>query len=270
MRPGLRAVSGFDGDAFLAALPWTIGAVVVVLAAAFAASRLVGRVNVVDTAWGLCFVAVALVAFACSDGHGDTARRRLLLVLPVVWGIRLAVHLGRRAAGRGEDPRYAELIAGRGPLFVLAAVFGLQGALALLVSAPLQVGAYERGGLTPVAWAGVVVWVVGLTFEAVGDAQKTRFLADPANRGAILDRGLWRYTRHPNYFGDACVWVGIFLVAADRWPGVLTAASPIVMVYLLAFGSGKRVTERRMAGRAGWSEYARRTSGFLPLPPRRG
>lgn len=153
---------------------------------------------------------------------------------------------------------------------MLTVVYGLQGGLAFLISLPIQVGVDERSGVTPFAWAGVAVWAVGLAFEAIGDAQKARFMADPANRGAILDRGLWRSTRHPNYFGDACVWVGIFLVAAGSWPGVLTIGSPIVMIYLLAFGSGKRVTERRMADRPGWAAYARRTSGFFPLPPRRG
>lgn len=261
-------MSGFDGDAALRSLPWTVGVIVVVLAVAFACSRIVGRLNVVDTAWGLLFAGVAVAGFVTSSGDGDTGRRLLLLVLPVVWGLRLAVHLGRRSVGRGEDPRYAELAAGRGPLFVFAAVFGLQGVLALVISLPIQIGVHERGGLTPLAWAGAALWAAGLAFESIGDAQKERFMADPANRGAILDRGLWRYTRHPNYFGDACVWVGIFLVAAERWPGVLTVVSPVVMVYLLAFGSGKRVTERRMAGRPGWADYARRTSGFLPLPPR--
>ncbi|MDQ1752481.1 MAG: hypothetical protein QOE71_3537, partial [Pseudonocardiales bacterium] len=106
-----------------------------------------------------------------------------------------------------------------------------------------------------------------------GDWQLERFKAQKArgelDKGALMDRGLWRYTRHPNYFGDACVWVGIFLVAVERWPGVLTIFAPAIMIYLLAFGSGKRVLERSMARRPGYREYMERTSGFLPRPPKR-
>ena len=123
--------------------------------------------------------------------------------------------------------------------------------------------------LTVLLWAGVALWCVGVCFEAVGDAQLERFRRDPANRGMVMDRGLWRYTRHPNYFGDACVWWGIFLVAAERWPGALTVGAPVVMTLLLTVGSGVRVLERHMAGRPGWDDYAARTSRFVPLPPKR-
>jgi steroid 5-alpha reductase family enzyme len=116
---------------------------------------------------------------------------------------------------------------------------------------------------------GVALWAVGLFFEAVGDWQLKGFKADPANKGKIMDRGLWRYTRHPNYFGDACVWWGIWLVAAETGIGVFTVLSPILMTVFLTKGSGARLTEKRMAGRPGFDEYVARTSGFLPLPPKR-
>src|ERR1700679_236237 len=123
--------------------------------------------------------------------------------------------------------------------YALRKVFLLQAALIWLVSVPVQAGMFERGGG---AWAaaaglGLVVWLCGLVFESVGDWQLARFKADPAHKGMVMDRGLWRYTRHPNYFGDACVWWGIFLVAAERWPGVLTIFPPIVMTLLLTQGS---------------------------------
>ncbi|MBV9820678.1 MAG: DUF1295 domain-containing protein, partial [Actinobacteria bacterium] len=162
-------------------------------------------------------------------------------------------------------------------LQTLALVYGLQGVLVLLVSAPVLVGSFERDGLGPLAVVGVLLWLVGLFFEAVGDWQLDRYQRDKAaGKSAagrpvhqVLDTGLWRYTRHPNYFGDACVWLGIFCVSAERWPGVLTVFSPVIMVYLLAFGSGKRVLERSMADRPGYRDYMARTSGFVPLPPRR-
>ena len=117
--------------------------------------------------------------------------------------------------------------------------------------------------------AGVVLWVVGFVFEAVGDRQLRAFKADPANRGRIMDRGLWAWTRHPNYFGDATVWWGLWLIAASVWPGVLTVASPAIMTYFLVYATGARLLERSMSQRPGYPEYQQRTSYFLPRPPRR-
>ena len=110
---------------------------------------------------------------------------------------------------------------------------------------------------------------IGLGFEALGDAQLRRFKADPANKGKIMDRGLWSWTRHPNYFGDATVWWGLFLVSAEAWPGILTVLSPLAMTYFLVFRTGARLLEKEMAKRPGYREYMERTSGFFPLPPRR-
>ena len=145
----------------------------------------------------------------------------------------------------------------------------LQGVLALLISAPILVGGFERRPSGCLGWIGVAVWAVGVFFEAVGDAQMERWRADPAHKGKVIDVGLWRYTRHPNYFGDACVWWGIFLVAAERWPGVVTVLAPILMTLLLTKGSGARILEKHMSKRDGWAEYAARTSGFFPLPPKK-
>lgn len=265
-------MSAYPLGAFGQAVGWAAGAELVVLAATFAVAKRAGKHSVIDTAWGLLFAAVAVAAFAGSAGEGDPVRRWLLLVLPVLWGVRLAVHIGRRTVGRPEDPRYEQLLAkatGNPDVYALRMVYLLQGALALLVAAPVLVGAFAPGGTGPLTWAGVALWCVGLFFEAVGDHQLERFRADPANKGTVMDRGLWRYTRHPNYFGDACVWWGIFLGAAQRWPGVLTLLSPVVMTLLLTAGSGVRILERHMAGRAGWDEYAARTSAFVPLPPKR-
>jgi steroid 5-alpha reductase family enzyme len=126
----------------------------------------------------------------------------------------------------------------------------------------------ERQDLAvPEVWAGVAVWAIGLFFEAVGDAQLAAFRRDPANKGQVLDSGLWRYTRHPNYFGDFCAWWGIFGVAAGHPAALVTVVGPALMSYLLIGVTGKELTEKSMSGRPGYDEYVRRTSGFFPLPP---
>ncbi|MFE3502253.1 DUF1295 domain-containing protein [Kitasatospora sp. NPDC059160] len=243
--------------------------------AAFVVGLRSGRYRGVDVAWGLAFAAIALTGLALSAGHGDTGRRLLVTVLVTVWGVRLSVHLWWRARGAPEDPRYARMLA-RAPAgpartrYALRIVFLLQAAIVWFVSLPVQAAQYLPGPPGALAWAGAAVWAVGLGFEAVGDRQLARFKADPGNRGRIMDHGLWRYTRHPNYFGDACVWWGLFLLGADTPTGWAFVLSPLLMTYLLAFGSGKPMLERHLgADRPGWAEYTARTSGFLPLPPRR-
>ncbi|UQX89570.1 DUF1295 domain-containing protein [Jatrophihabitans telluris] len=265
--------SGLSAANFFSCLPWVALAILAVLLTTYVASRIAGKHSVIDTAWGLLFVAAAVAAFVCSTGHGDLARRWLLLSMTVLWGGRLAVHIGRRSIGKGEDPRYEEMLADRGALETVLLVYGLQGLLAFLISMPVVVGMFLRAGLTPLAFVGVGLWVLGVLFEGIGDAQLEKFkkakAAGSLPKDAVLDTGLWRYTRHPNYFGDACVWVGVFLVTAERWPGVLTIFAPAIMVYLLAFGSGKRVLERSMAKRPGYRDYMKRTSGFIPWVPQR-
>lgn len=228
-----------------------------------------GRVAVVDVTWGLLFVAVAWTVLAVGEA---SARSWLLALLVTAWGGRLAWHVGGRSAGEGEDPRYADML-GDGPISerlgaAVRRVFLVQGAAGWFIALPLVVAAATDRPLGLVAALGVLVWVVGLAFEAVGDAQLKAFKADPSNKGSVMDRGLWGWTRHPNYFGDACVWWGLWLISAEAWPGVLTVLSPAAMTYFLAFATGARLLERRMAQRPGYPEYMERTSMFFPLPPR--
>jgi steroid 5-alpha reductase family enzyme len=258
--------------AFLLALVVSAAAVGGLLLATFAAALKVGRYNVVDTVWGLGFALIAVVAFVTSEGHGIPSRRYLLLGATVVWGVRLAVYVGARSRGKGEDPRYTEMLDkahGSRITYALRKVFLLQAALIWLISIPVQAGMFERGGPAWLPYAGLALWLCGLIFESVGDWQLARFKAEPANRGAVMDRGLWRYTRHPNYFGDACVWWGLFLISWGSWPGLASVFAPILMTFLLARGSGKPVTEARMSGRPGYADYVASTSGFIPLPTRR-
>ena len=250
---------------------WAVVACVAWAVAGFALARAAGRFNVVDTLWGVgfCLIAGAEAGVAAGLGAGDVVRRVLLLICVLAWGLRLSWHVGRRSAGKGEDPRYAELLRrgdGAPGRRAVQLIFAPQALTLFVVSLPVQVGMVEPGVVGWLGWLGVAVWLTGFGFEAIGDAQMNRFKADPAHKGQVADTGLWRYTRHPNYFGDAAVWTGIFLITAERWPGVLAIAGPVLMTYLLAFGTGQRLLERSMRNRPGYREYMRQTSGFVPLP----
>ncbi len=228
----------------------------------------VGRVSVVDVAWGLVFVAVALV-LATASGHWLSW---LLAVLVTVWGGRLALHIFRRSRGHGEDPRYAAMLGDASFGTVIRKVFVVQGLAVFVVSSPLQTAAAFDVRWRWLVAVGVVVWLVGLVFEAVGDAQLATYRGLPKDqKPQVMQTGLWRYTRHPNYFGDMCVWWGIWTAGALSlgWlPGLLTVFAPVVMTYFLAFATGARLLERTMMERPGYREYAARTSMLVPLPPR--
>jgi steroid 5-alpha reductase family enzyme len=237
----------------------------------FAVARLVGRYNVVDVVWGPGFALAAAVSLAMSGGYGSTGRKALLAGATIVWGLRLGGYIAWRSRGRGEDPRYREMLdkaPGSRAAYALRKVFLLQAGLIWLISIPVQAGMFQRGGSAWTIALGLVIWLGGLAFESIGDAQLARFKSDPGHQGTVLDRGLWRYTRHPNYFGDACVWWGLFLISAGSWIGLVAVFSPILMTFLLAAGSGKPIAERRLGDRPGYAEYVARTSGFFPLPPR--
>ncbi|RAY12969.1 hypothetical protein DPM19_22405 [Actinomadura craniellae] len=232
--------------------------------------------SVVDTVWGLGFVVIAVVSFVVSglQGEGLTARRGLALALTAIWGLRLGLYIHFRNRGHGEDPRYAALMRkNTGPVvpYVVRTIYWPQGSIMWVVSLPVQVAMYQEAALGVIAWIAVAVWAVGLLFEAVGDHQLARFKANPANQGKVMDRGLWAWTRHPNYFGDATVWWGLFLLACAHWSGLLTVIAPILMTHMLVNRSGKALLERRMARQRGpeYADYLARTSGFLPRPPRR-
>ncbi|MEU8675789.1 DUF1295 domain-containing protein [Streptomyces sp. NPDC048560] len=266
-------MNAFDWVAFARGTGAGAGAAFGVMLVTFAIALRKGVHRIVDVAWGVAFAAVALVSYALSSEYGDDGRRLLVTTLTVVWGLRLAVHIALRGRGHGEDPRYAAMLAkarGSTALYAFWKVYLLQGALVLLVSLPVQAAQYVSGPLTWWAWAGTALWAVGLCFEAVGDRQLARFRADPAHRGQIMDRGLWAWTRHPNYFGDFCVWWGLFLFVCEE-PAVsaVTIVAPVVMSLLLIKGSGKALLERHMAERPGYAAYRARTSGFFPRPPRR-
>ncbi|MFD4868125.1 DUF1295 domain-containing protein [Streptomyces sp. NPDC058412] len=265
-------MTAVDAGAFATLLAASAGTALTVMLLTFAVALVKGVHRIVDVAWGLAFAAVAVVAWFLSAGYGDPARRTAVALATVVWGLRLAVHIARRGRGHGEDPRYARMLArapGSPALYALRSVYLLQGALVWLVSLPVQAAVLLPEPLDATAALGLLLWAAGLFFEALGDHQLARFKADPANKGRIMDRGLWAWTRHPNYFGDFLVWWGLYLTACATWQtAAVTVISPLVMSALLIKGSGKRLLEAHMANRPGYAAYQARTSGFLPRPPR--
>jgi steroid 5-alpha reductase family enzyme len=263
-------MSPVDWAALLTNLVATLIGTLVLITATFGIAVRRKRFDTVDTFWGLGFAVVAVLSFALSAGHGDLLTRVLVSGLTVIWGVRLGTHIQLRNRGQDEDARYTALLrkGGLGRMFVR--VYLLQAVLLWLISTPVQAAQYGTGGPGVAGWAGVALWLVGMVFETGGDWQLTRFRADPGNRGKVLERGLWRYTRHPNYFGDACVWWGLYLLACHSWPGVATVFAPLIMTALLAKGTGKPMLERSMLRRRpAYAAYVQRTSGFFPLPPKK-
>jgi steroid 5-alpha reductase family enzyme len=204
----------------------------------------------------------------------------LLMAMTVIWGVRLAVHILIRWRKEGEDKRYRKILKkdrekGRFAIAALVKVFLFQSALLVLVSSPAQYGILEAASATPIsglALVGLGLWAVGIVFEWVGDWQLARFKADPANEGEVMDKGLWRYTRHPNYFGDACVWWGIWIASASAgwWVAAWTVAGPIFLTFTLTKWSGAALTESGMkSSRPGYADYKKRTSAFIPWPPKK-
>lgn len=182
---------------------------------------------------GLGFVLIGVVTAIVADG--PVWRRVLVTTLVAVWGPRLAWHIRRRNRGKPEDRRYVDLLArakGNPDLYALYSVYLSQGRGHVDRVAARAVRQYGDGTWVVVPF-GMALWLVGLGFGAVGDAQPARFTADSANRGKVLKTGLWRYTRHPNYFGDACVWWGFFVLACHDWPRLVTVVGPAAITYLL-------------------------------------
>jgi steroid 5-alpha reductase family enzyme len=223
--------------------------------------------SIVDIAWGTGFALIGILS-ACL-GDGDGSRRVLVALLSAVWGLRLAIYLAWRNIGAGEDKRYAKMRASHGDRFwwvSLFTVFLLQGSLMLVIGAPLYTTTTSNAPLGILELVGGVVWATGVACETIADVQLARFKADPDNRGKVLDRGIWRYSRHPNYFGDCCVWWGLYLVAAStHW---WTVFSPMVMTVFLLKISGVALLEKTIVHRRpAYRDYIERTSAFIPWPP---
>ena len=249
-----------------------LGAILTALTLVWVLSVKLRDASIADICWGLGFVLLAGLYGLLSPTM--TSRSWLVAALVALWGARLSLHIVRRNHGKGEDPRYRAMRVAQGPAFwwrSLFTVFWLQGVLLWFVALPLLVAvrAARPAALTAVDGLGVVLFAVGFGFEVVGDAQLERFKAEPSSRGQVLDRGLWRYTRHPNYFGDAILWWGLYAIAAAAPGGWLTLLSPALMTFLLMRVSGVTLLENGLkASKPGYRAYIARTPAFFPWFPR--
>lgn len=246
---------------------WLMGLAVLLIAAAatWVVSAIRRNVTIVDTLWSLLFMIAAFTYATVLPEPGP--RTALIQILVSVWALRLAVYLHLRSWGEEEDRRYQAIRRRNEPNFTLKSlylVFGFQALLASIIALPLLAGIAGGSPIGPLDYAGVALWAVGVFFEAVGDWQLARFKADPANAGKVMDRGLWRYTRHPNYFGDFCVWWGLYLIALSAG-GWWTLVGPAIMSVLLIRYSGVRLLEKTIGQRRPeYAEYVRRTNAFIP------
>jgi len=227
--------------------------------------------SIVDIAWGIGFILVAVLTFFLKKGI--ETRHILVTVLILIWGTRLATHIAVRNKGKGEDFRYAQWRKDWGRWFVLRSffqVFMLQGIFLLIIAYPIMlVNHSTQAGISFVDIVATILWIVGFFFEALGDYQLLRFKRKPESKGKIMKQGLWYYTRHPNYFGETVIWWGIFLVAISVKYGWTAIVSPLLITFLLLRVSGVTMLEKKYVGNKDFEEYAERTSAFFPWFPKR-
>jgi len=231
--------------------------------------------SIVDIFWGVGFVISGWTYFSLTP-DGYVTRKILLMALVTLWGLRLAIHIGRRNLGKGkEDYRYQQWREQHGKRWWYRSffqVFVLQGFLMWIIGLPLLAAQFygEPNHLTWLDGLGALLWLVGFYFEAAGDWQLSRFLANPANKGKLLTTGVWRYTRHPNYFGDAAQWWGFYLFALATGSGWWTFISPLIMSLLLRFVSGVAMLEKGLkSSKPGYAEYVASTNAFIPWFPKK-
>lgn len=256
-------------------------AAVVFMTFVFFIARRLGRYDLVDAAWGLGFIVVALTSFSLQEGpwfEFDAALLTTLLV--IVWGTRLSLHIIKRIRHSDqEDPRYVELRKtwqGNVHLNTYLRIYLAQAVLAVLISVPvIHINLFATPEMVSanvtsiLLWlSGLVIWIVGFWFEKTADDQLRKHVSDPKNKSKLMTTGLWKYSRHPNYFGELTQWWGIFVICLSTPFGWVGIVGPVLISYLILFVSGVPLSEKRFEGRPGWKQYQARTSAVLPLPPR--
>jgi steroid 5-alpha reductase family enzyme len=248
-----------------------VAVIIIYMTAWFFVAQALKRNDIADILWGTGFIVTAITAMALSNGI--TERGFLAAFLVVIWGVRLAVHIYMRNRGKGEDRRYRKWREEWGRQAVIRAflqVFILQGLLMIIISVPVTfIITFGQNPFGRFDVLGVCIWLLGFTFEAVGDYQVVQFKRDPANKGKLMTRGLWTYTRHPNYFGEVTLWWGMYLIALSVPQGWTTIAGPLTITFLILKVSGIPLLEKKYEGNPEFEEYKRRTSAFFPLPPKR-
>lgn len=247
------------------------GALFVYMSFWFVLSLIKKRNDVADVAWGLGFVLLAWLSLLVSDNF--EVRTVLITSLVSIWGLRLAYHIAKRHRGADEDYRYLNYRRFWGKWFYIRSylqIYLFQGFFLFLIASPvLIINGFSDGGLGFLDLVGFLVWGVGFSFESIGDAQLARFIKDPANKGKLMMSGLWKYSRHPNYFGEVLQWWGVWLVALSVPHGALGVIGPITISYLILKVSGIPMLEEKMAEHPDFKEYKKKVSAFFPLPPKK-
>jgi steroid 5-alpha reductase family enzyme len=229
------------------------------------------RYDIIDTFWGILFIVIALAGYMWSD---KVLLQALVMALVLLWGVRLATHIGGRfRASKNEDPRYVELRKKwRGSIAINAffRIYVTQAVLATIISLPvLAVMAYAELANSPIIWLGFVVWAFGFACQVVADRQLKEFLTKEKNQGKLMQSGLWKYSRHPNYFGELSMWWGVFAISCASTGVAWMIIGPVTITYLILKVSGIPPSEKRMAEKPGWKAYKARTSVLIPLPNRK-
>jgi steroid 5-alpha reductase family enzyme len=254
-------------------MAWMFAFVLAFMTLVFIVSWKLKRTDIVDIAWGPAFVVAAVSSFIMNEYSLPLGMnvQTLTTVLVIAWAARLSYAMYKRIRNHPEDKRYAQLRKkwkGNVALNTYLRVFAVQGILATVISiAVIHINTSLPTTLGIFAYAGLVIWIIGFLFESLGDLQLKRFLTNPKNKGRLMTEGLWKYTRHPNYFGEATMWLGIFIIALSTPYGWVAVIAPVIIVYLLLFVSGIPLNEKSFENKPGWSAYKKRTSKFVPLPP---
>jgi steroid 5-alpha reductase family enzyme len=253
----------------MTALAVLAGILAVYMSLWFGVSQIVKRNDVADIAWGLGF---GLMAWSAAALAGLSPKGLLVNCLVTIWGLRLAGYIFWRNRRKKEDYRYQKWRQDWGRWFFIRSylqVYLLQGALLFLIAQPVIFINFAGGKIGWWDWMGAAVWAVGFGLETIADSQLAGFVNDPRNKGKLMTVGLWRYSRHPNYFGEVSLWWGIFLLALGLPGGWRTAVGPLAITVLILWVSGVPLLEKKYAGRPDWEKYKQTTSLFLPCPPRR-
>ena len=238
----------------------------------FALGQVIKNNSIVDIAWGLGFVIIAVYTFFASENI--TFKNSLVTTLILLWGLRLSYHIGKRNIGKPEDYRYVNMRKSWGKKYILIKafmqVYFLQLVLMFIISIPIIiVNAYNKQGIKLLDFFGLFVWIFGYFFEVVSDYQLKGFVKNPNNKGKIMKAGLWKYSRHPNYIGEATMWWGIYIFSISAYNPIITIISPITITYLLLFVSGVPLLEKKYKDNIEFIEYKKRTSIFFPWFPKK-
>ena len=236
----------------------------------FLISLLLKRNDIADIAWGLGFVAIVYFLFIT---QAPTLQSVIVYMLTVIWGIRLAIHIGVRSKDKPEDFRYKKWREEWGEYFVLRSylqVYLLQGFFMWIISLPIiVVSMAQNQPISPFVLIGCIIWLIGFVFESIGDYQLMLFIKQRQNKSDVMQTGLWKYTRHPNYFGEVLVWWGIFIMVLPLEYGLWAIISPITISFLLLYVSGIPMLEAKYKDNVAFQEYKKRTSAFFPMLPKK-